>query len=169
MPISPPDELVKIDSADVLADFLSSKLLPGTNVTFTISSGPSKTLTINAASNPCLPVVVNIGAVGGSFIPLVPRNTTIIKGTVGDRFNMSNLIINDGVVDGLLIRIELTQTGSGGNISAWDTTNFVGSDLLPLSSIVLSVGDGKTDIIVVEWDDTCSKWMVVGFHNGIDP
>jgi len=116
-----------------------------------------------------LPVVVDLGTIGPIFAPTVAKATTVIKGVVNEPLTMSNLTITDGVVDKLLIRIELTQGVTGGDISAWTGANFVGGDLVPLTSIGLSIGAGKTDIIVVEWDTARGKWMIVGFFNGIAP
>jgi hypothetical protein len=41
------DGQVKIDANDV-PDYLIDKLLPGSNITFGISAGPNKTITINS-------------------------------------------------------------------------------------------------------------------------
>jgi hypothetical protein len=55
---------IKIDSGDDVSGYLSDKLLPGLNITFTISAGPNKTLTINSLG----------GGGGGSFLQSSPYN-----------------------------------------------------------------------------------------------
>ena len=159
------DEKVKIDALDSTAGYLSAKLLAGSNITLTTSVGPNKDITVSASGNP---VVVDIGAVGSSFSPSVLSITSVIKGTVGANFTMTDLTITDGVTDKMQMRVELTQTGGGGDISSW-SANFNGSDLVPLTSVGLSIGAGKTDILVFEWDSARVKWNLVGFFNGIAP
>jgi len=158
-------EKVKIDAADSTADYLDVKLLPGSGITLSVSAGPNKDMTISASGNP---VVVDIGAANPDFDEAVLSITSVIKGTVSANFTMTNLTITDGVTDKMLFRVELTQSGGGGDISSW-SSNFVGSDLIPLTSIGLSIGAGKTDILELEWDDDRSQWMLVGFINGIAP
>lgn len=156
---------VKIDAADSTADYLDAKLLAGSGITLTVSAGPNKDMTVSASGNP---VVVDIGSADPDFDEAVLSITSVIKGTVGANFTMTDLTITDGVTDKMLFRVELTQTGGGGDISSW-SSNFVGSDLIPLTSVGLSIGAGKTDILELEWDDDRSQWMLVGFINGIAP
>lgn len=159
------DELVKIDAADSTAGYLDVKLLAGSNITLTVSAGPNKDMTISASGNP---VVVDIGAADPDFDEAVLSITAVIKGTVSANFTMTNLTITDGVTDKMQLRVELTQAGGGGDISSW-SANFIGSDLIPLTSVGLSIGAGKTDILVLEWDADRAQWMLVGFINGILP
>jgi len=156
---------VKIDAADSTADYLDAKLLAGSGITLTVSAGPNKDMTISASGNP---VVVDIGAADPDFDEAVLSITAVIKGTVSANFTMTNLTITDGVTDKMQLRVELTQAGGGGDISSW-SANFIGSDLIPLTSVGLSIGAGKTDILVLEWDADRAQWMLVGFINGILP
>lgn len=160
------DEKVKIDALDSTAGYLDTKLLAGSGITLTTSVGPNKDMTISASGNP---VVVDISPVNPDFNEAVLSITSVIKGTVTANFTMTNLTITDGVTDKMLFRLEFTQTGGGGDISSWNAANFVGSDLVPLTSVGLSIGAGKTDILILEWDAARAKWMLVGFFNGIAP
>lgn len=144
------------------------------------ASGPSGP---SGAYN-CIPLVVDVGSLSGPsgfsgpsgasgpsapiFNFEVDRCTAVIKGVVNAPLQMSNIVITDGPVDKLLVRVELTQGPIGGDISSW-SANFVGSDLIPLLSVGLSVGAGKTDILTFEYDAYRGRWMLVGFLNGVSP
>lgn len=158
-------EKVKIDGADSTADYLATKLLAGSNITLSVA-GVNKTMTVSASGNP---VVVDISPVNPDFNESVLSITAVLKGTVTANFTMTNLTITDGVTDKMQFRLEFTQSGGGGDISSWSATNFIGSDLIPLTSVGLSIGAGKTDILIIEWDAARAKWMLVGFINGVLP
>ena len=51
MGLTSPDEKVKIDVNDSIADYLTAKLLAGSNITLSISVGPNKTMTVSASGN----------------------------------------------------------------------------------------------------------------------
>lgn len=56
------DGQVKVDEVDQVPGYLLDKLIPGTNITFNVSSGPDQTITINSSNIPGgLPSVI-VGA-----------------------------------------------------------------------------------------------------------
>lgn len=159
---------IKLDDVDT-PDYLTNKLLAGTNIILSTSVGLDRTLTINAVyTSSVIPVVVDLGTVGPVFSPSISNIVSVIKGVVNEDFTMSDITVTDGVYDKMIFRIELTQGSTGGDSVIW-SSNFVGGDLIPLSSIGLSITAGKTDLIIVEYDSFRDKYMVVGFIRGIDP
>lgn len=117
-----------------------------------------------------VPRIISLGSLGAAFSPSFVANfprPTIIKATVDAGFTMTNITVSDGAQDGMKIQVEFTQ-GAGGDITSW-SANFDGSDLVPLTSVGLSVGAGKTDILIFEWDSTRAKWMLISFFNGVQP
>lgn len=112
------------------------------------------------------PVIEDLGVVGASFAPSVSKVTDVIKAVVDDDFTMDDLIITDDPEDCFEIQVQFTQ-GVGGDILSWDSSKFVGGDLIPLSSIGLSIGTDKIDILTFRWDEGLSKWLLVGFVHGI--
>ena len=115
------------------------------------------------------PTISALGVVGATFSPSIAKSTGIITGTINAPVTMSNITITDTVCDGLIVRVELTQGAIGGDVALWTAANFVGSDLVPLTSVGLSIGVGKTDILVFEWSASRGKWMLAGFFSGIAP
>lgn len=116
----------------------------------------------------CSPLIDDLGTVGATFDPTVACATAVIKGVIDEPVTMTDITVTEGVADGMIFRVELTQGAIGGDVASW-SANFVGGDLIPLLSVGLSVGVGKTDILVFEWDAGRVQWMLVGFINGIAP
>lgn len=104
---------------------------------------------------------------GGVFAPVVSTAIKSLKSTVDADFIMTDIVVSDGKYDGQRVRVRFTQGVTGGDITSWGV-NFVGSNLIPLNSIGLSVLAGETDLLTFEWDADRSKWMLVGFLDKVD-
>jgi hypothetical protein len=101
---------------------------------------------------------VTVNAAAGNVFRLT------CTGTAG---NTRELGAATGATDGQSLRYEVTQGTSGSNLVTLGTSNYRGSDDLPLASITWSTTIGDKDVLFGVYDAGVSKVTVLAFTRGV--